>query len=51
MKLMDLLVNELNEGLTEEQKQNGEKFERLHSEPYQLVQTENGLFRNPIKSK
>lgn len=51
MKLMDLLVNELNEGLTEEQKQNDEKFERLHSEQYQLVQTENGLFRNPIKSK
>lgn len=51
MKLMDLLVNELNECLTEEQKQNDEKFEILHSEQYQIVQTENGLFRNTIKSK
>ena len=49
MKLLDLIVNELNEGLTDEQKQNGEKFERLYSEQYQIVTTENGIFRNPIK--
>lgn len=28
-----------------------EKFERLNSEQYQIVQTKNGLFRNSIKSK
>lgn len=48
MGLLDLIIDELNEKLIEEQKGNGEKFERLHSEQYQIVQTENGIFRNPI---
>lgn len=49
--IMDLLVETLNEDLTEEQKENGEKWERMHSEQYQIVQTENGIFHNPIRSK
>lgn len=49
MKLLDLIVEELNENLTTEQKESGEKWERLHSEQYQIVQTENGLFKNPRK--
>lgn len=44
--IMDLLVEELNNNLTESQKEEGEKWERLHSEQYQIVQTENGVFRN-----
>ena len=51
MKILDLLVEELNENLTDEQKENGEKWERLHSEQYQIVQTENGVFHNPVKQK
>ena len=50
MKLIDLIVEELNENLTEEQRENGEKWERLHSEQYQIVTTENGIFRNPVKN-
>lgn len=50
MKLLDLIVEELNENLTEEQRENGEKWERLHSEQYQIVTTENGIFRNPVKN-
>ncbi len=49
MGLLDLIVDELNEHLTDEQKANGEKWQRLHSEQYQIVTTENGIFRNPIK--
>ena len=49
MGLLDLIIDELNDELTAEQKERGEKFERLHSEQYQIVQTENGVFRNPIK--
>jgi hypothetical protein len=44
--IMDLLVEELNNNRTEAQKEEGEKWERLHSEQYQIVQTENGVFRN-----
>ena len=51
MGLLDLIVDELNENLTDEQKENGEKWQRLHSDQYQIVQTENGIFRNPIKEK
>lgn len=47
--IMDLLVEELNNNRTEEQKQNGEKWERLHSEQYQIVQTRDGVFYNHIK--
>lgn len=47
--IMDLLVEELNNNRTEEQKQSGEKWERLHSEQYQIVQTKDGTFHNPIK--
>lgn len=50
MKLLDLIVEELNENLTEEQRENGEKWEKLHSEQYQIVTTENGIFRNPVKN-
>ena len=51
MGLLDLIISELNENLTEEQKENGEKFERLHTEQYQIIQTENGIFRNPINKQ
>ena len=51
MGLLDLIVEEMNENLTEEQKENGEKWQRQHSEQYQIIQTENGIFRNPIKKK
>lgn len=47
--IMDLIVERINEDLTKEQKANGEKWERCHSEPYQIVQTEKGTFHNPIK--
>ena len=46
MKLMDLLIDELNSNLSEEEKQNGAKWERLYSAQYQIVQTENGIFHN-----
>lgn len=46
MKIMDLLVEELNKTLPEDQKASGEKWERLHSKQYQIVQTENGIFHN-----
>ena len=32
MGIMDILVNELNNNLTEEQKKNGQKWYRLNSE-------------------
>lgn len=48
MKIMDLLVEELNEALSEEEKQQGEKWERLHSEQYQIVQTDHGVFHNSV---
>lgn len=48
--IMDLIVERINEDLTKEQKANGEKWERCHSEPYQIVQTEKGTFHNPIKT-
>ena len=41
--IMDLLTEEMNNNRTEEQKQNGEKWERLHSEQYQIVQTRDCL--------
>ena len=44
MKIMDILVEELNKNLDG-------KVERLHSEPYQIVQTKRGLFKNPISKK
>lgn len=47
--IMDLLVQELNNNLAEEHKQSGEKWERVHSEQYQIVQTIDGVFHNPIK--
>ena len=49
MKLMDIIVEEYNKNLTEEQKAAGEKVERLYSEQYQIVQTENGKFHVPVK--
>ena len=48
MKILDMIVEELNSTLTDEQKANGEKVERLHSEQYQIVTTENGTFRNLV---
>lgn len=50
MKMLDLLTEIMNENLTEEQKQNGEKFERLHSKPVELVETPNGIRHRDIKS-
>ena len=50
MSVLDLLIDELNKDLTAEQKENGEQWQRLHSEQYQIVQTENGKFFNPIEN-
>lgn len=46
MGIMDLLITELNENRTVQE--NG-GIKRLHSEQYQFVQTENGLFKNIVK--
>ena len=46
MGIMDILVKELNNDLTEEQKKNGQKWYRLHSEQYQIVTTKDGKFHN-----
>lgn len=39
MKIMDLLIDEINKDRPED-----EKFTRLHSEPYRIVKTNDGLF-------
>ena len=49
MGIMDIIIDSINENLTEEQKESGEKWERCHSEQYEIVQTENGKFHNKIK--
>lgn len=49
MGIMDLIIEELNNNLTEEQKENGDSWERLNSDQYQIVQTENELFHNYSK--
>ena len=42
MKIMDVLVEELNKNETEN------KWERMHSEQYRIIQTGHGTFRvNP----
>ena len=44
MKIMDILVNEINKNIAD-----GEpKFERLHSEQYEIVTTKNGKFHNKV---
>lgn len=48
MKIMDLIIEELNNNLPEQDKQNGEKWERLHSEQYQIIQTDHGTFHNQV---
>lgn len=45
MGIMDLIVEELNKDKSE----NEPKWKRLHSEPYEIIQTKNGCFHNPIK--
>lgn len=50
MKIMDLLVEELNSNLTEEQKANGEKFERMNSKPVQIVKTPTGMVHRDVKT-
>lgn len=50
MKIMDLIVEEMNKSLSEEQKASGEKFERLHSEPVQIVETPTGNIHRDVKS-
>ena len=47
MGLLDLLIEELNKD-EEIQKNGGVK--RLHSEQYQIVQTDHGTFRNYVNS-
>jgi hypothetical protein len=44
MGIMNIIVEELNKGKSE----NEPKWERLHSQPYEIVQTKNGCFHNPI---
>lgn len=47
MKIMDILVNEINKNIA-----NGEpKFERLHSEQYEIITTKNGKFHNKVKKQ
>ena len=48
MGIMDLIITELNR--QEEIQRNG-GVQRLHSEQYQIVQTEKGMFYNPVKSE
>ncbi len=48
MKLLDLLIEELNKD-EEIQKNGGVK--RLHSEQYQIVQTDHGKFYNSVGGK
>ena len=36
MKILDILVNELNEALPEDEKKNGNKWELLHSQKYKI---------------
>ena len=43
MGILDMLVEELNNGLSDEQKANGDKIERLHTEPVELVETAHGI--------
>lgn len=44
MKIMDILVNEINKNIAD-----GEpKFERLHSEQYEIITTKNGKFHNKV---
>lgn len=50
MKIMDLIIEELNNDLTEEQKANGEKFERLNREAVELVKTPNGIAHRDVKT-
>ena len=45
MKLMDILIDELNKN------EQDEKWERMHSEQYEIVDTENGRFRIRKDSK
>ena len=49
MGIMDVLIEEMNKNHTDEQKAKGEKWERLHSEQYRIVDTENGRFRVSVK--
>ena len=51
MKIMDLIIEELNNNLPEQDKQNDEKWERLHSEQYQIIQTDHGTFHNQIRKE
>lgn len=46
MGLMDLIVEELNNNMPQKEFELGAKWERLYSEQYEIVQTENGKFRN-----
>ncbi|MBD5128421.1 MAG: hypothetical protein HDT43_00625 [Ruminococcaceae bacterium] len=50
MKIMDMIVEEFNNNLTEEQKANGEKFERLNSKQVELVETQNGIVHRDLKT-
>ncbi len=45
--ILDFLVEELNK--QEEIQKNG-CIKRLHSELYQIIQNENGTFKNPVKT-
>jgi hypothetical protein len=45
--IMNLIVDELNKDKVE----NEPKFERCHSEQYEIITTKNGTFHNKIKSK
>lgn len=51
MGILDLIVDELNKNRGPDALSKGAKFERLHSEQYQIVTTENGMFYNPIKKE
>lgn len=50
MKITDMLIEELNKNLTEEQKANGEKFERLNNKPVEIVETPTGTKHRDIKT-
>ena len=50
MGILDMIVEEFNNNLSEEQKKNGYKWERLGSAPVEIVETPNGTRHRDVKT-
>ena len=48
MKIIDIIIDELNNNLTDEQKESGDRWTKLNTEQYQIIQTDHGVFHNPV---